>query len=667
MNLLEAMKQLERRKIQLLLMMPLCVAAAVREARAAQIVVIDTTPSPSYARRQVETAASFYGLSLEVRVAKEGDGKVIVQEALRMGKPLALVITADALPMLDARRSLALLNGKIPVLIVGINEHTNGELLSQWSGGAFIGCKRAKPENTERWYTVADHGDVVQQLSGSRLPLTANDVPYLMAGKGSAAQWLIQARWGSEELPVFTRSAAGGGNVFFATDTQAVEAPISPDPDRQQAVFAAMAPEMLFLKYAAGEYAWHSSGAYANFTIDDLWLSEPYGHVNYEDLLRQSQVHNFHSTIAFIPWNFDRSEAGVAALFRENPDRLSICIHGNNHVHQEFGPLNSHPLEKQAADMLQGLARMEKFRELTGVPYDAVMVFPHSISPEATFDELRRHNYLATVNSLNVPSDAAAPAGAEFALRTATLQFKGFPSLRRYSAETEIPRAQLAIDAFLGNPMLFYAHESFFATGMDAFNKTADTVNGLQPSTDWQSLGDITRHLYLERLREDGGYDIRTYSGNIIITNRHGHDAMFYVEKYENVSQPFTVSVDGQAYSFAKSGSTLQLKLPIAKGAHREIAIRLVNNFNLASVDIGKHSFRTNMIRLLSDFRDNTVSRSEAGRWFIRSYANNGRPWDLAMIAVGGGVVVMILLSLARKRVRTSQTGAGVIPLIKAG
>jgi hypothetical protein len=643
------------------LMMPLCLACGLQEAYAAKTVLIFRRAASSLAEVQVQAAATFYGLNFQVKSLADSKQSAAESAIEGANKPLALIITADALPFLDAKRVLAFLHGEVPVLITGIDEHTDTRLLQQWSGGAIIRCKRSNSSDANRWYSFADHGDVVQQLAGSKISLAAKSVTYLTFDGGGGAQSWMDAGSAGAWLPVFAEARAEGARVFFATDAQGAAPPASPDPYRQQAVFGSMAPALLFLKYAAGEYAWHSPGAFANFTIDDLWLREPYGHVNYEQLLRESKAHNFHTTIAFIPWNFDRSEAGVVNLFRGNPERLSICIHGNDHVHQEFGPLDSHSLEKQSASMRQGLARMAKFREMTGLEYDAVMVFPHSVSPKATFEELRRHDYLATANSLNVPSDSAAPEGADFALRTATLQFGGIPSLRRYSVETEIPRAQLAIDVFLGNPMLFYAHESFFASGIDAFNKTADVVNSLQPSTQWKGLGDITRHLYIEKRREDGDYDIRAYSGDVVLTNSHGKDAVFYLEKYENAGQGITVIVNGHPYAFTNAGSTLQLKLPIAAGASSEISIRLADHVDFASADIRKQSLRTNAIRLLSDFRDDTVSRSSLGRWFIRSYAANGQPWNVVMAVVAAGVIAIIFL-IVRFR-RSSRGGGATSPL----
>ena len=348
-------------------------------------------------------------------------------------------------------------------------------------------------------------------------------------------------------------------------------------------------------------------------------------------------------------------------MFQEHPDRLSISMHGNNHVHQEFGPLDTHPLQKQKEDIRQGLARMERFNQLTNIPYDAIMVFPHSISPEATFAELKRYNFLATVNSLSVPSDAIVPSDPEFALRTANLNFKKFLSLRRYSAETDIPTTQLAIDAFLGNPMLFYAHESFFASGISAFNKTANTVNQLEPSTNWRSLGDIAQHLYLEKRRDDGNFDIRTYSSAIHLSNSHKRDAVFFVDKEEDFTLPLKVLVDRQSYPFERIGTHLHLELPIKGGMSRQIEIKYGNELRLAAVDIAKNSHKINAIRLLSDFRDNEVSNTTIGRWFIHSYAYHNSDWNRAIVILA----IFLILPAGALYVRRNRKGHAMPPVTR--
>ena len=536
----------------------------------------------------------------------------------------------------------------VPVLIAGINQQTDQGALASWS---LFTVTAVQPIHTQEVVSeqVGSDAAITRQLSGSTLPLKTSTIDALSVTPSGATETLIAARFGPQSLPVFARNGSGKPEVFFAAEIYPDPVAVSADPFRAQSIFASVAAPIMFLRSAAGEKAWHSPGNYANFTIDDLWLREPYGHVNYEDLLAHSQQHNFHSTIAFIPWNYDRNHADMVSLFREHPDRLSICVHGNDHIHQEFGPLEDHPLATQTRNIQQSVARMDRFTQLTSIPYDRVMVFPHSISPEKTFAELKRANYLGTVNSLNVPSDVAAPADEEFALRAASLAFANFPSLRRYSAETEIPQTQLAIDAFLGNPMLFYAHESYFANGSNAFDRVADNANQLQPDLQWRSLGEVMQHLYLEKLEDDGSVSVRAYSPSVLLRNNLRQDTIYRFEKEEDFSLPVALYVDGHAAQYKRSGTTLSLELPIPQGETRLIAIHYGAPGSPSNVSLRSASLTAAPIRYMSDFRDNFVSSSAPGRWFIHSYLEYGPRWRFGALLIAV-VVGLILLKNQRRR-----------------
>jgi hypothetical protein len=341
----------------------------------------------------------------------------------------------------------------------------------------------------------------------------------------------------------------------------------------------------------------------------------------------------------------------VVSVFHEHPDRFSISVHGDNHDHQEFGPFSDKPVAGQIIDIKQALARMAAFQKLTGLTYDPVMVFPHKISPQATLAYLKRYNFWATFNGDNVPLDAVPPTDPNFALRPATLAFAHFPSVHRYSTEYPIPDWVLAMDAFLGNPMLFYCHESYFATGIGAFDHLADGVNHLAPDTEWRGLGYIAQHLYLERLRDDGNYDLELFSSSVSIKNSSGHDALFFVEKEEDGAVPFKVMVDGQAQTYHLVGGWLRARIPVPAGATREVAFSYENDFDLAGTDISKPSLRINAIRYLSDFRDCTVSKTALGRRFIRSYFVHRNAWNIG--AVTGLVILVIACWYLRNSKRT--------------
>jgi peptidoglycan/xylan/chitin deacetylase (PgdA/CDA1 family) len=612
---------------------------------AAEVVYIGKSGETSFLEKQTQVSAAFYGLQENI-IALTGNrgGSERVIEAIQNSNTVAIVISADTLPFLDRARILAKLEQRqkrqIPVLLGGIDENTEPSLLKQWSDGAITAGKRWTIESKSGFYHIESVNGVTYELSGNKLPLNASELGYLLPGN-KQPELIMSGSDGGAALPVFARVNVGTRELFFAAATPPSRVPVSADPYREPLVFASLAPEMIFLRHAAGERAWHSPGHYANLTIDDAWLREPYGYVNYENLLSEMDRHNFHTTVAFVPWNYDRSQPAMVSLFRAHEDRFSICIHGDNHDHQEFGSYAETPLNWQVHDIKQAVARMAKFHELTHIPYDPVMVFPHSISPEPTFGALKRYNFWATANSLNVPMGSEAPSDPDFALRAATLNFANFPSLRRYSAEAPGPPAQLVVDAFLGNPMLFYVHQAFFAPGIDAFDKTADTVNQIEPATEWRNLGFIAQHLYVEKLRDDGDYDVRAYTSSMRLKNSSAKAATFYIAKPEDFALPLGIEVDGQRFPYQRAGNELRVAVSIRAGQTRQIEVTYQNDLNLAAIDISKSSVRIFAIRQLSDFRDDVVSKSALGRGFIRLYV-----WQEDR---GNGLLLIlsVLLSLA--------------------
>ena len=403
---------------------------------------------------------------------------------------------------------------------------------------------------------------------------------------------------------------------------------------------------MIFVRYSAGERGWHSLHHYANFTIDDPWLRQPYGYVDYKGLFEEMEKHNFHTTIAFIPWNYDRSEPEVVSLFRNHPERFSIAIHGNNHDHKEFTDYRSKPLDVQIADIKQSLARMEKFRKLTGIQYDKVMIFPHTIAPQKTLEALKTYNFLATVNYSNVAQGAVRSSGPSFTLRAVTISFANFTSIARYPALAPSTKeyTDMAINEFLDNPVFFYAHSDFFARGIDAFDGVADEVNKLQPDTQWRSLGDIVSHLYVVKKRDDSNYDVLTFASSTCLDNIWNRDLSFYVTRREESSGQdiSSVTVDGWSHQYQLQNDYLTLSLAIPMGGTRCVAIQYKNDLDFASISITHDSLVNYLLRIASDFRDIYLSKSALGLAFIYFYdGHQVTPTELI-----GCVLIFIVICL---------------------
>ncbi len=600
---------------------------------AEDLILVNTSTNSSNLIDRVDLACKFYGLSIErLFVGKDQNNRHVI-DALNRGPSSAMIITANALPYINSHEVLSSLREKhkanMPVLITGVTPATDSRLLKNWSGGVVVGCESSAGIPSSGFYKVADIRDIALELSGQRIPFTSERIYNLILDKTKESQSILKITNMNNNrfLPIFIKTVVDGHDVFFQIEVLPFDSSMESLWQYESNRFFEVAAFMMFLRYSFGDRCWHSLGDYANLTIDDPWLIEPYGHLNYKRLLEEMGDHNFHTTIAFIPWNYDHSEPDIVSLFRDNPDRFSICIHGNNHDHYEFykyekvlgDPWPAKPLDVQEGNIKQALARMGKFRNLTALSYDRVMVFPHGIAPARTLGLLKKHNFIATVNTGNVPLGSHEPADALCRLKQVTLKFENFPSLNRYTPNRT--QSDIAIDLFLDNPILFYAHHDFFEDGIDAFNETADMVNKIQPDIKWKSLGHICQQLYLEKLRYDGNYDVLALSSNFILENTHQCDLTYFVRKEESFSFSIKqITVDSQPYSYKKSERDLTLEVSLVEGESRHIFIEYENDLDLASVDVSKNNQRVNRLRRLSDFRDMTLSKNVLGRTISHYY-----------------------------------------------
>jgi hypothetical protein len=631
------------------------------------IVLVHSEREPSLDKNRVGVTARFYGLEVDsLRIRDDKDRPRVIQ-SLRGKDTVAAIITASALRSLDQTSVLSALyrgDGKsVPLLILGATAETDPNLVRKWSGGAVVGCRGPVDIGPQGSYIMADSKGLTRQLAGQSIPFAARRLYSFILSGDREAEEVMKAGDGGNGLPVFVRTTLGQQEVFFLSEARSSDGLAGSGPGSLAAIFSEVAPLMMFVRYCARERAWHSVGHFANLTVDDARLTEPYGNLSFKGLLEEMKNYNFHTTVAFIPWNFDGSQPSVVSLIRNHPDRFSICIHGNNHDHQEFCEYGTSPLSAQVANIRQALARMQRFQTLTNLPYDPVMVFPHGIAPEQTLSALKQYNFLATVNSTNVPLGSKRPADPLFLLRSGVLSFANFPSVKRYSAEVPISRSEIAINAFLENPILFYVHQGFFASGIGAFDEIAQFVNDLQPDTRWEGLGYIAEHLYVVRLRDSTNCDVMSFSRRIRLDNTYQRDLVFRIEKQESRSPPIrAVKVDGRDYPYELSGNYLTLQVPVRAGGSRHIDIEYENDMDFASCDASKPSLHVWVLRKLSDLRDMTISTNRFGRSFIHLYyrIDPSEP-ELLLVTVGGIFALgSCCLGLAlRKRIIKKAVGPG--------
>jgi hypothetical protein len=638
------------------------------QSHASDVVFVRSVEGSSAAQHALEIATQFYGLNLKIIAADDS----ALRTTIGQNTTVAVTIAANALPFIDKRALLRALRPtpgrSVPLLILGVTSETDSTLLRSWSGGAVAGGKSLRSPVPLR-YVVGRVPDITQQLTDITFPAPGRNTFYLDVAEYNDAQTITEVRDDHQVVPICVEITIHHQKIFMLSSFNgSTESMAEENADNVVNAFAQIAPVMMFIRYCAGERGWHVSHHYANFTIDDPSLREPYGYLDYKALLEEMEKHDFHTTIAFIPWNYNRSEPAVVSLFRKYPERFSICIHGNDHDHEEFTDFRSKPLTVQIAALKQSLARMDTFRKLTGIPYERVFVFPHHIGSERIVEELKKYNFWATINSVNIPADRRKPSNLLFALRPVTTAYDDFPSIERYSAEIANSEELIAINQFLDNPLFFYSHHQLFANGISAFNGIADKVNKREPDTQWRSVGDIVRHLYLFRVRDDSNIDVLSLSSIACLDNIWGRDVIVYVRKQEASSQPIkSVSVDGEEHSFRVLDGYLEVSVHLAAGKTRTVVIEYENDFNLASINASETSLRAYFLRLASDYRDITLYKYAIGRLVVDFYYKHEMSPMLVLVYVLA-VVTFTVCGVWRFRVILArQRHSGSNPTIFSG
>jgi len=230
--------------------------------------------------------------------------------------------------------------------------------------------------------------------------------------------------------------------------------------------------------------------------IDDPLLRPKYGCLDYKKLLGEMKSHNFFTEIAFIPWNYKRSDSKTVRLFADNPEYFAICVHGCNHLGNEYGGNNYREL---CALSSTALWRMEQHKNLTGLGYDPVFVFPQGHFSSIAMKALKDSGFFAAFNSTIKAVDMEEPSLIEYQ-QPATKIYHGFPLfLRRYP----IDKTKFIEDISSGRPILIVEHHAIFRDGYETITDFVDWVNSLGKIR-WTSLLQIAESYLKEKPQAPG-------------------------------------------------------------------------------------------------------------------------------------------------------------------
>lgn len=233
-----------------------------------------------------------------------------------------------------------------------------------------------------------------------------------------------------------------------------------------------------------------------------------YGFINYRRLVRHADAHDYHAVMAMVPRDAMIAHGPTAALFAQRADRVSLAVHGNDHLKDELMIADG---RRGLALGAQALRRIAGFERRTGLRVDRVMNPPHGACSASTAWALGVLGFDALCALHPQPWTAQPPrdqplAGWDPATFAGPLAV--MPRFPLFASRTEI-----ALRAFLSHPLVLYGHHTDLAAGLDLLADAAMRVNSVG-EVKWGSLGEIAQTNAAQRL--DGEtLVVRPYAGRV--------------------------------------------------------------------------------------------------------------------------------------------------------
>jgi hypothetical protein len=240
---------------------------------------------------------------------------------------------------------------------------------------------------------------------------------------------------------------------------------------------------------AAGAARESTAPLRATIVFDDpnlRWRS--YGFIDYPRLVEHADAHGYHAAMAMVPLDAVGAHGATVALFRRRTDRLSLAFHGNSHVRNELLVLDDRA--GALALCAQALRRVRRWEARTGLHVDRLMIPPHGMCSASVAEALAAVGFDALC-ALHAEPWSERPRPDKLLAGWGPATFVG-PTAVIQRMPLCCSRAELALRAFMGRPIVLYGHHQDLAGGFDLLEQAAATVNGLG-EVEWTSLEGLAR------------------------------------------------------------------------------------------------------------------------------------------------------------------------------
>jgi len=266
--------------------------------------------------------------------------------------------------------------------------------------------------------------------------------------------------------------------------------------------FICFLPLIQFLRDLTAADAWTPPPIRASFIFDDPNLHwKRYGHVDYREMARHAEKHNYHAAFATVPLDAWFVHRDTADLFRENKGRLSLLVHGNNHVRSELG--RSFSEEDALALAAQALRRIAWLERRSGVEVSYVMAPPHGPCSEAMMRGMVRVGFEAAcisqgwLRELRRESDCRNRIGLAMSENVAGLHL-----IPRFGMSSRNFRTRILLAAYLDQPVIPAGHHEDAANGLELLEQLASFLNTLG-DVHWMDMKSIVRSNFSMRREKE--------------------------------------------------------------------------------------------------------------------------------------------------------------------
>jgi hypothetical protein len=262
--------------------------------------------------------------------------------------------------------------------------------------------------------------------------------------------------------------------------------------------------------------------ARAALLFDDPNLRRPrYGFIDLRALDAHAAAHGYHAALATIP--LDARAAHPAAVAALRAGRVSLVVHGNDHTRRELmRPATRADGLALGASALRRIAALEA---RTGLRVDRVMTAPHGLCALPTARALGDLGFDALCAIHPFPwSERPDPARPLAGWWPAEFQ-EGCAVVPR--VPLDCATAELALRAYLGQPLVLYGHHGDVRAGLAPLAEAAARVVA-RGAARWAPIGAIAAGNAATRVTA-GVLEVRPFSRRLALVAPAGVGAVSVV------------------------------------------------------------------------------------------------------------------------------------------